>query len=113
VVIAARLCAAAEAGQVLVSDVTRALVAPRRVHRFSPLGGRALKGVAGAGGAKGGGGLVLPGRGDEERAGPYQPLAEALGPYVAAVPRAELRQQLGPAGGGLTRVLPRLAGRGP
>jgi class 3 adenylate cyclase len=46
VVIAARLCAAADTGQVLVSDVTRALVAPRRAHRFTPLGERALKGIA-------------------------------------------------------------------
>jgi WD40 repeat protein/class 3 adenylate cyclase len=185
VVIAARLCAAADTGQVLVSDVTRALVAPRRAHGFTPLGERALKGIvepvavaavdwapeetefslpetlaaAGAGPfvgraaelawleglwEQGGGagtasrrrvalvagdpgigktrltaalaravfdrgGLVLYGRCDEEPTGPYQPLAEALDPYVATVPRAELRQQLGPAGGVLTRVLPRLA----
>jgi len=189
VVIAARLCAAAEGGQVLVSDVTRALAAPRRVHRFTPLGERVLKGIAEpvavaavdwapeetefalpvvlaaaaagplvgraaelewleglwaeaagaaaaarrrvallagdpgigktrlaaalAGGVQERGGLVLYGRCDEEPTGPYQPLAEALDPYVAAVPRAELRQQLGPAGGVLTRVLPRLATRVP
>jgi WD40 repeat protein/class 3 adenylate cyclase/energy-coupling factor transporter ATP-binding protein EcfA2 len=187
VVIAARLCAAADTGQVLVSDVTRALVAPRRAHRFTPLGERALKGIAEpvavaavdwapeetefalpehlaaagpfvgraaelawledlwaqaagataaarrrvallagdpgigktrlaatlAGGVHERGGLVLYGRCDEEPTGPYQPLVEALDPYVAAVPRAELRQQLGPAGGVLTRVLPRLAERVP
>ncbi|HEV2894270.1 MAG TPA: AAA family ATPase, partial [Actinomycetota bacterium] len=190
VVIAARLCAAADTGQVLVSDVTRALVAPRRAHGFTPLGERSLKGIAepvavaavdwapeeaefglpeplaaaaagplvgraaelawleglweqlgGPGGATARrrvalvagdpgigktallaafargvwerGGLVLYGRCDEEPAGPYQPLAEALDPYVASVPRAELRQQLGPAGGVLTRVLPRLAERVP
>jgi WD40 repeat protein/class 3 adenylate cyclase/energy-coupling factor transporter ATP-binding protein EcfA2 len=189
VVVAARLCAAADTGQVLVSDVTRALVAPRRAHGFTALGERALKGIAepvvvaavdwapedtefalpevlaaaaagpfvgraaelawleglwGDVGAAGGtarrrvallagdpgigktrlaaalavaveerGGLVLHGGCDEEPAGPYQPLVEALGPYVAAVPRAELRQQLGPAGGVLTRVLPELAERVP
>jgi WD40 repeat protein/class 3 adenylate cyclase/energy-coupling factor transporter ATP-binding protein EcfA2 len=189
VVIAARLCAAADTAQILVSDVTRALVAPRRAHGFTPLGERALKGIAepvpvaavdwapeeterplpevltvaaagpfvgrtaelawleglweqmaGAGGparrrvalvagdpgigktrlaaalavaVEERGGLVLYGGCDEEPAGPYQPLVEALGPYVAAVPRAELRQQLGPAGGMLTRVLPELAERVP
>jgi WD40 repeat protein/class 3 adenylate cyclase/energy-coupling factor transporter ATP-binding protein EcfA2 len=190
VVIAARLCAAADTGQVLVSDVTRALVASRRAHRFTPLGERSLKGIAepvavaavdwapeepeftlpealatadagpfvdraaelawlvglweqvrGAGAGAGRrrvallagdpgigktrlaaalaaavheqGGLVLYGRCDEEPTGPYQLLAEALDPYVATVPRAELRQQLGPAGGVLTRVLPRLAERVP
>ena len=189
VVIAARLCAAADTGQVLVSDVTRALVAPRRAHAFTALGERALKGIAdpvavaavdwapeeaefplpealaaaAAGpfvgraaelawldglweqvGPAGGmarrrvallagdpgigktrlvaafaaavferDGLVLYGRCDEEPTGPYQPLVEALGPYVATVPRAELRQQLGPAGGVLTRVLPELAERVP
>jgi len=189
VVIAARLCAAADTGQVVVSDVTRALVAPRRSHRFTPLGERALKGIAEpvtvaavdwapeetefalpevlaaaaagpfvgraaelewleglwvqaagagetarrrvallagdpgigktrlaaalAGSVHERGGLVLYGRCDEQPTGPYQPLAEALDPYVASVPRAELRQQLGPAGGVLTRVLPRLAERVP
>ena len=189
VVIAARLCAAAGGGQILVSDVTRALVAPRRAHGFTPLGERILKGIAEpvavaavdwapedtefalpevlaataagpfvgraaelawleglwaevdaaggtarrrvallagdpgigktrlaaslAGGVFDRGGLVLYGRCDEQPTGPYQPLVEALGPYVATVPRAELRQQLGPAGGVLTRVLPELAERVP
>ena len=189
VVIAARLCGLADTGQVLVSDVTRALVASRRAHRLTPLGERALKGIAEpvavaavdwapeetefalpevlaaaatgpfvgraaelswleglwaqaaattaaarrrvallagdpgigktrlaaalAGSVHEHGGLVLYGRCDEEPTGPYQPLVEALDPYVATVPRAELRQQLGPAGGVLTRVLPRLAERVP
>jgi class 3 adenylate cyclase len=45
VVIAARLCAAAEGGQVLVSDLVRALCASRDHLAFSPVGSLALKGV--------------------------------------------------------------------
>jgi adenylate cyclase len=41
-VIAARLCRDAEAGQILVSDVVRALVAPRQAHGFTALGERSL-----------------------------------------------------------------------
>lgn len=45
VVIAARLCAIAEEGQILASDVVRALVEPRGVYEFAPLGRLDLKGV--------------------------------------------------------------------
>jgi class 3 adenylate cyclase/WD40 repeat protein len=45
VVVAARLCAAAGAGQVLVSPLVRGLVEPRGVHVFSLVGPLELKGV--------------------------------------------------------------------
>jgi class 3 adenylate cyclase/tetratricopeptide (TPR) repeat protein len=45
VVVAARLCAAAEGGQVLVSDLVRALCASRDHLAFSSVGSLALKGV--------------------------------------------------------------------
>ena len=45
VVVAARLCAVAQPGQVLVSDVVRALVAPRGTFEFEPAGDLTLKGV--------------------------------------------------------------------
>src|SRR5829696_7687152 len=45
VVVAARLCAAAEGGQVLVSDLVRALCASRDHLVFSPVGPLELKGV--------------------------------------------------------------------
>ncbi|MGH9034698.1 MAG: ATP-binding protein [Acidimicrobiia bacterium] len=46
VVEAARLCARAESGQVLVSEVVQTLVAARRRHRFRSVGKLALKGLA-------------------------------------------------------------------
>src|SRR3954454_16997351 len=45
VVVAARLCSAAGAGQVLVSPLVRGLVEPRGVHEFRPVGRLELKGV--------------------------------------------------------------------
>ncbi|MBA3653096.1 MAG: AAA family ATPase [Actinobacteria bacterium] len=45
VVLAKRLCDVAEPGQLLVSDVVRALVGPRTAHRFKALDARDLKGV--------------------------------------------------------------------
>jgi class 3 adenylate cyclase len=45
VVVAARLCAAADGGQVLVSDLVRALCTSRDNLAFSPVGSLALKGV--------------------------------------------------------------------
>ena len=45
VVVAARLCATAAEGQVLVSDVVRALVEPRGRHTFASVGALTLKGV--------------------------------------------------------------------
>ena len=45
VVVAARLCAVAQPGQLLVSDLVRALVAPRGGFEFEPLGELTLKGV--------------------------------------------------------------------
>ena len=45
VVVAARLCAVAEGGQVLVSDLVRALCASRDHLAFSPVGSLELKGV--------------------------------------------------------------------
>ncbi len=45
VVEAARLCDAAEAGQVLVADVVRLLARDRGGHPFRPLGERVLKGL--------------------------------------------------------------------
>lgn len=46
VVIAARLCSAADEGQVLAADVVQSLVAPRGVHDFTPVEPRQLKGIA-------------------------------------------------------------------
>lgn len=45
VVVAARLCAVAPPGQLLVSDLVRALVAPRGAFEFEPAGDLVLKGV--------------------------------------------------------------------
>jgi class 3 adenylate cyclase len=44
--IAKRLCDAAASGQILVSDVVRALVSLRGTHAFTPVGALALKGIA-------------------------------------------------------------------
>ncbi|MGH8972299.1 MAG: ATP-binding protein, partial [Acidimicrobiia bacterium] len=57
------------------------------------------------------GSVVLFGRCEEELGIPYQPFAEALSDYVAAVPRDELRSQLGSLGGELARLAPRLPER--
>ncbi len=59
------------------------------------------------------GSVVLFGRCEEELGVPYQPFAEALCDYVAAVPRDELRSQLGSLGGELTRLVPNLPERVP
>jgi len=48
VVVAKRLCDRAEPGQILVSEVIRALVGSRGAHRFVPLGRVPLKGFADA-----------------------------------------------------------------
>jgi class 3 adenylate cyclase/tetratricopeptide (TPR) repeat protein len=45
VVEAARLCARADAGQILTTDLVRALVGARGGHRFDPLGSLTLKGI--------------------------------------------------------------------
>ena len=45
VVVAARLCARAGGGQILVSAVVRALDESRRRHRFVPVGALSLKGI--------------------------------------------------------------------
>jgi class 3 adenylate cyclase len=45
VVEASRLCAAADAGQILVADLMRTLVAPRGVHRLDQVGELTLKGL--------------------------------------------------------------------
>jgi class 3 adenylate cyclase/WD40 repeat protein len=45
VVVAARLCAAAEEGQILATDVVRSLVESRGVHVFAGVGALSLKGV--------------------------------------------------------------------
>ena len=58
-------------------------------------------------------GIVLFGRCDEDFGVPYQPLAEALSAYVSSVPAADLAGQLGPLGGDLARLVPRLAERVP
>jgi WD40 repeat protein/class 3 adenylate cyclase/energy-coupling factor transporter ATP-binding protein EcfA2 len=184
VVIAARLCQVAAGGQILGSDVVRALAEPRRLYRFSSVGEIAAKGVddpvsawqvdwepeeidlplppaladlAGplvgraddlawlralwaraAGGhrqaglllgeagvgktrlvaalateAHAAGAYVLAGRFDQQPTGPYQGLVEALGAYVEAAPRSELRAQLGKGGGLLARMMPQLAERVP
>jgi len=186
VVEAARLCQAAEGGQILVSQVVRLLVGTQAGYRFSGIGLLELKGLlapveasevdwapevglaiplpagivraaafafvgrrpelerlTGAwkqaltgertvvlvGGEPGigktrlmaeaarvvhpQGAVVLYGRCDEEPGLPYQPFAEALGRYVAACPAAELREQLGPLGGEVTRLVPGLPFRVP
>ncbi len=59
------------------------------------------------------GGVVLYGRCEEEPGLPYQPFAEALGRYVAACPPADLRDQLGPLGGEVARLVPGLPSRMP
>ena len=46
VVVAARLCALAGAGQVLVSDVARMMLEPRRAFVLTPVGARRLKGFS-------------------------------------------------------------------
>ena len=45
VVEAARLCAAGQSGQIMATDVVRALVGSRGGHQFSPLGAVTLKGL--------------------------------------------------------------------
>jgi class 3 adenylate cyclase/WD40 repeat protein len=45
VVVAARLCASADEGQILASEVVRTLVEPRGVHGFDAVGALDLKGV--------------------------------------------------------------------
>ena len=45
VVEAARLCAAADGGQILVADVVRALAGRRTPHLFVPVGDLRLKGL--------------------------------------------------------------------
>ncbi|MGH8975082.1 MAG: ATP-binding protein, partial [Acidimicrobiia bacterium] len=59
------------------------------------------------------GAVVLYGRCEEEMGLPYQPFAEALGRYVAACPAPDLRDQLGPLGGEVTRLVPTLVTRVP
>lgn len=186
VIEAARLCAAAEGGQILAAEVVRILAGSRGGHRFLSAGALELKGLpdpvqtvevawqAEAGlsvplpvallrlvpsrfvgreaeldrlsgewkevldgerrvvlvGGEAGvgktrllaeaarafhaeGAIVLFGRCEEELGVPYQPFAEALGDYLAACPVAELRTQLGPLGGELTRLAPRVAERVP
>ncbi|WP_210505527.1 AAA family ATPase [Naasia sp. SYSU D00057] len=46
VVVAARLCAAAGSGQILVSDIVRTLAEPQGISRFDPVGSLPLKGIA-------------------------------------------------------------------
>jgi class 3 adenylate cyclase len=187
VVEASRLCAAAAGGQILVSDLVRALAGSRRECEVEPLGSRELKGLASpvvvcevewrsptdativplppfvdaspafpfAGRAEvmetvlaawketlegarravlvsgepgigktravselvrrahDAGTVVLWGRCDEELGVPFEPFAEALRHYVASVPAARVRAEIGPLGGELTRVLPDLAARVP
>jgi tetratricopeptide (TPR) repeat protein len=186
VVEAARLCQAAQGGQILVSQVVRLLVGSQAGYRFSGVGTLQLKGlpdpveaaevdwapevglsiplpaviqrtaafrfvgrqrelerltaawkqtIAGGramflvGGEAGigktrllaetaravhpQGAVVLYGRCEEEIGLPYQPFAEALGRYVAACPAPDLRDQLGPLGGEVTRLVPGLAARVP
>jgi DNA-binding NarL/FixJ family response regulator/class 3 adenylate cyclase len=48
VVVAKRLCDAADGGQILASDIVRALVQPRGTIEFSSAGSAELKGVTGA-----------------------------------------------------------------
>ena len=184
VVEAARLCASAEGGQILVSDLVRALAGSRSDLELTRLGERELKGlpepiavcevewaaegmtdasgiplpgfveiaptfpfagraaeretlvtawkeaaagtrrvvlVSGEPGvgktrlvtelvktAHQQGALLLWGRCAEELDVPYQPFAEALRHYVHSVPADRLREELGPLGGELTRLIPDL-----
>lgn len=55
------------------------------------------------------GALVLWGRCAEELDVPHQPFVEALRHYVHSVPAGRLRDELGPLGGELTRLIPDLA----
>ena len=48
--VAARICAQAKAGEVLVSDTVRGLTRTRQVGTFEPVGTRRLKGIGGADG---------------------------------------------------------------
>src|SRR4051812_8886787 len=185
VIEASRLCAAADGGQILASDLVRSLAGSRSSSELRPLGTRELKGlphpiavcevgwtedVAAEGGsiplpgfvetaptfpfagrvaehdvlltawkeaAEGArrvvlvsgepgvgktrlvtelvktahdqGALLLWGRCAEELDVPYQPFAEALRHYVHSVPANRLREQLGPLGGELTRLIPDLS----
>lgn len=59
------------------------------------------------------GAIVLYGRCQEELGIPYQAFAEALRTYVAVCPVEELREQLGPLGGDLVRLVPTLPERIP
>jgi class 3 adenylate cyclase len=59
--------------------------------------------------AHGAGALVLHGRCDEGIATPFQPIAEAVGRLVVALPSARLRAQLGGWAADLARLLPVLA----
>lgn len=188
VVEAARLCAEADAAQILVSDLVRALAGSRVDHRIEPLGVRELKGLAAPisvamvdwrpdeteGGvplpgfvdtsptfsftgrareietlemawksasadaqrqlvlisgdpgigktrmvtefvrtAHAEGGTVLWGRCDEALDVPYQPFAEALRLYVAALDDARLREALGPYADELSPLVPELSARLP
>lgn len=190
VVEASRLCGAANGGQILVSDLVRALAGARHEVELRSLGPRELKGLAeplsiceavweraaGEGGvplpaflattvttgsfpfsgrseeldritttwkesaegarrvvlvsgepgigktrlvtelcrvAHDSGATVLWGRCDEELGIPYEPFAEALAQYVAAVEPQRLRAEIGPLGGELTRIVPDLAARVP
>ena len=54
---------------------------------------------------------VLYGRCRSDSPEPYEPFAEALAWYVAAAPAADLREQLGPLGGELLRIVPSLVTR--
>ncbi len=184
VIEASRLCAGAEGGQILVSDLVRALAGSRSDVELTPLGERELRGlpapisvcevaweaeeaassssvplpgfvetspvfpfagraaererlvtawkeaasgirrvvlVSGEPGvgktrlvtelvrtAHEQGALLLWGRCAEELDVPYQPFAEALRHYVHSVPADQLRVELGPLGGELTRLIPDL-----
>jgi predicted ATPase len=59
------------------------------------------------------GAVVLYGRCQEQVGLPYQAFAEALRGYVAACPLERLRQQVGPLGGDLVRLVPTLPDRIP
>jgi class 3 adenylate cyclase len=187
VVEASRLCAAAAGGQILVSDLVRALAGTRSEYTLDSLGTRELKGlpapiavcdvdwrilhdttaiplptfvdtapgfpfagrseafetllltwketlegarravlVSGEPGigktrlvtelvrhAHDAGTTVLWGRCDEELGAPFEPFAEALRHYASCVPADQLRAELGPLGGELTRMLPDLPARVP